>query len=153
MYSRYSSEKPWFAARWYAPCSRRKMNAHSAAHRRAADCTSVSSTACRSKVGAADDVEHVRGRSLLLQRVAQLVEQPRVLDRDHGLIGKSRHQLDLFRGKWLRSGLRHEDHPDDISLAQEWGAERSAIAADLLCPGPGIVRVRQHVGHMNHPAL
>ena len=29
----------------------------------------------------ADDLEHIRGGSLLLQRLTQLVEQPRVLDR------------------------------------------------------------------------
>ena len=35
--------------------------------------------------GAADDLEHVGGRRLLLQRFAQFVEQPRVLDGDDGL--------------------------------------------------------------------
>src|SRR5262245_47890764 len=34
---------------------------------------------------AADDLEHLRRRSLLLQRLAQLVEQARVLDGDDGL--------------------------------------------------------------------
>ena len=37
---------------------------------------------------AADDLEHVGGRGLLLQRFAQLVEQPRVLYGDDGLIGE-----------------------------------------------------------------
>src|SRR5262249_1131852 len=36
---------------------------------------------------AADDLEHVGGCSLLLQRFAQLVEQTRVLDGDDGLGG------------------------------------------------------------------
>src|SRR5262245_6979665 len=34
---------------------------------------------------AANDLEHVGGGGLLLQRLAQLVEQPRVLDGDDGL--------------------------------------------------------------------
>ena len=85
--------------------------------------------------------------------LAQLVQQAGVLDRDNGLIGKSRHQLNLFRGEWLRCCLRHKDYPDDISVAQEGGAKRSAIAADLLCPGPAIFRVRQHIGHMNHSGV
>ena len=39
---------------------------------------------------AADDLEHVGGGGLLLQRFAQLVEQPRVLDGDDGLGGEVR---------------------------------------------------------------
>jgi hypothetical protein len=46
---------------------------------------------------AADDLEHIAGRGLVFERflkimgaVAQLVEQPRVLDRDHRLVGKGR---------------------------------------------------------------
>ena len=35
-----------------------------------------------------DDLKHVSGRGLLLERFAQLVEQPRVLDGDDGLIGE-----------------------------------------------------------------
>ena len=45
---------------------------------------------------AGDDLQHLAGRGLLLQRLgqivgalAQLVEQPRVLDGDHGLGGES----------------------------------------------------------------
>ena len=33
----------------------------------------------------ADDLEHVGGRRLLLKRLAQFIEQPRVLDGDDGL--------------------------------------------------------------------
>jgi hypothetical protein len=38
---------------------------------------------------AADDLEHVGGRGLLVQRFAQLVEQPRILDGDDSLAGKA----------------------------------------------------------------
>src|SRR6516164_2235750 len=41
---------------------------------------------------AADDLEHVGGGGLLLQRFAQLVEQPRILDRDDGLCCKVAHR-------------------------------------------------------------
>ena len=37
---------------------------------------------------AADDLEHVGGGGLLLQRLAQLVEQARILDGDDGLTGE-----------------------------------------------------------------
>ena len=35
---------------------------------------------------AADDFQHIGGRGLLLERLAQLVEQAGVLDRDDGLV-------------------------------------------------------------------
>ena len=38
---------------------------------------------------AADDLEHIGGGGLLLQRFAQLVEQARVLDGDHCLGGEA----------------------------------------------------------------
>ena len=51
---------------------------------------------------AADDAEHLGRRRLLLQRFARdrvarllLVNKPRVLDRDHRLIGEGFEQLDL----------------------------------------------------------
>src|SRR5262249_48714266 len=45
---------------------------------------------------ATDDLEHVGRRGLLLQRLAQLIEQARVLDGDHGLGGEILDQLDLL---------------------------------------------------------
>ena len=49
--------------------------------------------------GAADDLEHVRGGGLLLQRLAQLVEQAGILDGDDGLLREILHQLDLLVGE------------------------------------------------------
>src|SRR5205807_1317773 len=49
---------------------------------------------------AADDLEHIGGGGLLLQRFAQLVKQARVLDGDDGLIGEVCDQLDLLLGEW-----------------------------------------------------
>src|ERR1700730_10500848 len=40
-----------------------------------------------------DDLQHLRGRRLLLQAFAQLVEQARVLDSNNGLLGKILDQL------------------------------------------------------------
>ena len=45
---------------------------------------------------AADDLQHLRGRGLLLQRFAQLIEQAGVLDGDDGLAGEALYQLDLL---------------------------------------------------------
>ena len=102
---------------------------------------------------AGDDVEHVAYGGLIFERLLQLVEEAGILDCDHSLVGKGSDQLDLFLSKRLRRGLGHKDHPGDIALAQERGAERSSVVADLLSPTPGILRVGQHIRHVNHPRL
>ena len=64
---------------------------------------------------AADDLQHLGRRGLMLQRFAQigglrlhLVEQAGVLDRDHRLVGEGLHQIDLARGE--RAGFRPCQH-------------------------------------------
>ena len=59
------------------------------------------------KSRAADDLEHIGGCGLLLQRFLQLarpllhfLEQPRVLDRDHCLISERLHEAYLSAGEW-----------------------------------------------------
>ena len=48
----------------------------------------------------ADDLEHVGGGGLLLGAIrTELIEQPRVLDRDDGLSGEVLDQFDLFVGE------------------------------------------------------
>ena len=47
-----------------------------------------------------DDLQHFGGRGLLLQRLAQFVEQAGVLDGDDGLGGEILDQLDLLVGEW-----------------------------------------------------
>ena len=83
----------------------------SASHSRAADSTSVSQHRLQIERRAADDLEHVSGGGLLLQRFAQIigallhfVEQPRLLDGDDGLIGESLQQFDVVIGEM--AGLR-----------------------------------------------
>src|SRR5262245_51083137 len=46
-----------------------------------------------------DDLEHISGGGLLLQRFAQLMEETGVLDSDHGLGSEVRYQLDLLLGE------------------------------------------------------
>src|SRR5262245_24347346 len=48
----------------------------------------------------ADDAQHLCGSGLLLKRLAQLVEQAGVLDRDDGLLREVRDQFDLLIGEW-----------------------------------------------------
>ena len=63
----------------------------SASHSRAADLDERVEDGLQVEGRAADDLEHVGGRGLLLQRfsrAAQLVEQAGVLDGDDGLVGE-----------------------------------------------------------------
>src|SRR6516164_2440086 len=68
----------------------------------------------------ADDAQHICRRCLLLERLPQLIEQPRVLDGDDGLIGKTLHQFKLMLLK--RSNLATiDDHdPDCLALTRQW---------------------------------
>src|SRR5216683_7672694 len=49
---------------------------------------------------ATDDLEDVGGGGLLLERFAQLVQQPRIFDSDDGLGGEVLDELDLLVGEW-----------------------------------------------------
>jgi len=53
----------------------------------------------KSEGRAADHLKHVGSGGLLLEGLAQLVEQARVLDRNHGLVRKGIDELDLAFGE------------------------------------------------------
>src|SRR6266567_4063541 len=74
---------------------------------------------------AADDLEDLGGRGLLLQRFTQLaaaglhlVEQANILDRDHRLVGEGRDQLDLLIGERGDYSPAQCQHADWIAFAQ-----------------------------------
>src|SRR6202035_5921230 len=64
----------------------------------------------------ADDLEHVGSGGLLLQRLPQFVEQPRVLDGDDGLGGEIRQQLDLFGCEWSNLLAKDAESADEFIL-------------------------------------
>ena len=108
---------------------------------------------------AADHLQHVGGRGLLLQRFSEviglrpdLVEQPRVLDRDHRLIGKRRDQLDLLPGERLRDRTAGCNHADGDALAQKRNAEHGAEVAAPDRFSPRVIRIGQHVRNVNDAA-
>ena len=53
------------------------------------------------KCRAANDLQYIGSCRLLLQRLAQFFQQPRILDGDDGLSSEVLHQRDLLVGKWL----------------------------------------------------
>ena len=80
---------------------------------------------------AADDLQYVCSRGLLLQRFAQLVEQPRVLDRDDGLGGEARDQRDLFISKGTNLLAVHDDCADQFTLLQHGDGYKRPYTAEF----------------------
>src|SRR5262249_40374927 len=80
---------------------------------------------------AADHLEHVGGRGLLLQGFAQLVEQAAILDGDDGLVGEVRHQLDLLVGEWANLLAIDGDHAKQRIFLEHRHAEHRASAAEV----------------------
>src|SRR5262249_37260022 len=77
----------------------------------------------------ADDLQHLGGCGLLLQRLAQLVEQAGVLDGDDGLVGEALEQLDLLVGERLNSLAIDGDRVEQrIFLAHRHGDGRASAA-------------------------
>jgi hypothetical protein len=75
----------------------------------------------------ADDTQHFRCRSLLLQRLseigralAQFVEQPRVLDSDDRLCSEVLHQRDLLVAKSLRLLTVNVDSTGNLAFNEHW---------------------------------
>src|SRR5262249_41294822 len=64
----------------------------------------------------ADDPEHVGSRRLLLQRLPQLAQQPRVLDGDDGLRGEALYQRDLLVREWADFLAIDDDRTDQIVI-------------------------------------
>ena len=74
---------------------------------------------------AADDLEHVRGRGLLRERLLDLagarlhfVKHARVLDRDRGLVGEALGKRDFLLRKGPRRHAGDDDRPDAPILEQ-----------------------------------
>ncbi len=71
-----------------------------------------------------DDLQHLSGRGLLFQRLPLPGQQPRVLDRNHRLVGERAHQLDLRVGVRFDPPPRQTYNPDRHAVAQQRHAEQ-----------------------------
>ncbi len=111
------------SATW--PCSSRMPSANAwAGNSRSQHSTIFSNTGDASAIELTDDLQHVGGGRLLLQRLLGLVEQAHVLDRDHGLVGEGLQQRDLLVGEAPGLGAIHVDGADDALLAHHRHARR-----------------------------
>ena len=77
---------------------------------------------------AGDDLQNVGGGCLPLQRLAQLVEEPRVLDGNHGLIGETLLESELIVRERQESITKNDESPDCLAPATERRATDGAGA-------------------------
>jgi hypothetical protein len=80
---------------------------------------------------AADDLEHVGGCSLLLQRLTQLIEQPHILDRDDGLASEVCQKSDLFFGERPNLLAINGYCTDQLLFLEHWYADHRAGAGEI----------------------
>ena len=62
-------------------------------------------------------LRNLSGRGLLLQQLTQLIKQPRVFNRDHGLVGKGPKKCNLLIRKRLNFGTSKLNCSDRHSVA------------------------------------
>src|SRR4029077_4688807 len=70
-------------------------------------------------------------------------------NRNRCLVGKGGDQLDLLVRKRPYFRSRQRQHADRHSLPQHWHPKYCTEITQLLCLGPAIVWVIQHIGDMN----
>src|SRR5215831_16163278 len=95
----------------------------------------------------------VEGDTQLRLSVAQFLEQPRILDRDHRLIGEAGGQLDLFFRKGFDARAANDENADERVLAKKRNAEDRAGADELLFFAIGVFRVLQYIGNVDRATL
>ena len=111
-----------------------------ASQMRTAFSSMVSNTGCKIAGRAADDLQHLGSRRLLLQRfgevaraLMQLVEQPRVLDGDDGLIGEGLTSSICLSVKGRTCFRASVITPIGIALAQHRNTEQGTEIAPVRC--------------------
>ena len=111
---------------------------------------------------AADDAQDLGRRGLPLEGLGelavaglQLVEEPRVLDRDDRLVGEGLEQADLLRRELADSAAADPDRADASSLPQHRREDDGFEAHDLAAAAGvhGDVHPALDVGAMDHAAL
>src|SRR5262245_38401062 len=96
----------------------------------------------------ADHLQYVCGGGLLLQRLAELIEQSRVLDGDDGLRGEIGNQFDLLVGERLDLLTVDDNGADQLIILEHRHSDRRSRTAELnRRSGDRVCRV---VGAMRH---
>jgi hypothetical protein len=99
------------------------------------DCLEIAVPGNKARVSAEHDnaVAHiVEGDAQLGLTVAQFLEQPGILDRDHRLVSKGGGQLDLLARVGLDARPVNSEYADQLITARQRNAEHRAVASDFL---------------------
>ena len=87
-------------------------------------------------------------RALLLR-----LEQPRVLDGDHRLVGEGLDQLDLLLGERPYGSALQDKHANWNPLTKKWHAEDCAKVAESCEFTEGVFRISKNIRNLNGFAL
>ena len=113
-----------------------------------------SSTACRSNVDRLIDLRTSAVAVCCMKRLAQFVEQTRVLDGDDGLLGETADQLNLLLGERPHLLAVNGDCTNGLLLFQHWHHEQRADAADIYGSNRQLLAIAvrtvlPHIGNVN----
>src|SRR5262245_65650581 len=75
---------------------------------------------------ASDDAQNLTRRRLLFQRFLEFLEQPHVLNGDHGLVGKGFKELDLGRSEGTNLGSTCVQRSNEFSLLTKGNGQPGA---------------------------
>ena len=85
----------------------------------------------------------------------ELLEEPGVLDGDHGLVGEGLKQRDLLVGERIHLGTPELDRAHRRPLPQQWNAQRRPVA-QLSCEGTAfgkLLPLAREIRHVHGPLL
>src|SRR5262249_29411825 len=103
---------------------------------------------------AADDLQHIGGRGLLLEGLAEFVEQPGVLDRDDGLIREGLDHRELLGGEGSNLRTPHRNRTHEDTFATHRHTEKGPDAAATRSLGEGApVRIGLRIEDLYCPVL
>jgi hypothetical protein len=106
---------------------------------------------------AGDHLQDVGGRGLPLQRFSGLVEQPRIFDGDHGLVGEALQKRKLFVSERHGPVAMHDENTNRLALAPQRRAGHRAGARGAGVGQSGPVRDRGvemvQIGNVDLPVL
>jgi len=101
-------------------------------------------------------LQYLRGRGLLLQRLAQiigalakLVEQAGVLNRDNSLSGEVLDQLDLLVGEWADLLAIDDNAANQLILLEHWHLNERPRPGELDQRGTCVWLFRRAVGNLD----
>ena len=100
-----------------------------------------------------DHLQHLRGRGLLLQRLALFGQKSRILDGDDRLVGEGSDKFDLPVGKGLHRLTPEDDNPGDGPLTQQRNAKHGSGSPELDRLDQSEFRIGRDIGDMDDPPL